>query len=643
MGKAVGIDLGTTFSEIAVMQGGEPVVIPSAEGSNLFPSVVAISKSGERLVGQVARRQAIVNPENTIYSIKRFMGRKWGEPAGRELPVEEDARRKTYKVTRGPSNEVRVAMGGKEYSPPEISAMILQKLKTDAEAYLGEKITEAVITVPAYFNDAQRQATKDAGAIAGFNVLRIINEPTAASLAYGLDTKKEEAIAVYDLGGGTFDISILEIGEGTFQVKSTSGDTHLGGDDLDQRIMDWLCDEFKRDQGIDLRQDRMALQRLREAAEKAKIELSTIQQTDVNLPFITADASGPKHLNITLTRAKLEQLVMDLVEKTLEPCRQALSDAGKTSAQIDEVVLVGGQTRMPLVQQKVKQFFGKEPHKGVNPDEVVAVGAAIQAGVLKGEVKDVLLLDVTPLTLGIETLGGVATPLIPRNTTIPTAKSQIFSTAADNQPSVEIHVLQGERPMAADNRTLGRFILDGILPAPRGMPQIEVSFDIDANGILSVKARDKGTGREQKITITVSSGLSKEEVARMQREAEMHAAEDAKRREEVEARNAADTMAYTAEKTLRDNKDKIAADLNQEVEKKIVAVRSALQGTDINAIRSATQELSDAMQKIGAAIYQQQQQQQPPPPPGGEQPPGGEPPPGKEGGEGTVEGEFREV
>jgi molecular chaperone DnaK len=626
MGKAVGIDLGTTFSEIAVMQGGEPVVIPS---------VVAISKSGERLVGQVARRQAIVNPENTIYSIKRFMGRKWGEPAGRELPVEEDARRKAYKVTRGPSNEVRVVMGGKEYSPPEISAMILQKLKADAEAYLGEKITEAVITVPAYFNDAQRQATKDAGAIAGFNVLRIINEPTAASLAYGLDKKKEEAIAVYDLGGGTFDISILEIGEGTFQVKSTSGDTHLGGDDFDQRIMDWLCDEFKRDQGIDLRQDRMALQRLREAAEKAKIELSTVQQTDVNLPFITADASGPKHLNITLTRAKLEQLVMDLVEKTLEPCRQALSDAGKTSAQIDEVVLVGGQTRMPLVQQKVKQFFGKEPHKGVNPDEVVAVGAAIQAGVLKGEVKDVLLLDVTPLTLGIETLGGVATPLIPRNTTIPTAKSQIFSTAADNQPSVEIHVLQGERPMAADNRTLGRFILDGILPAPRGMPQIEVSFDIDANGILSVKARDKGTGREQKITITVSSGLSKEEVARMQREAEMHAAEDAKRREEVEARNAADTMAYTAEKTLRDNKDKIAADLNQEVEKKIVAVRSALQGTDINAIRSATQELSDAMQKVGAAVYGQQQQQ-PPPPPGGAGP-------GKGPDEGTVEGEFREV
>jgi molecular chaperone DnaK len=632
MGKAVGIDLGTTFSEVAVMQGGEPVVIPSAEGGNLFPSVVAISKSGERLVGQIARRQAIVNPENTIYSIKRFMGRKWGEPAGRELPVEEDARRKTYKVTKAPNNDVRVVMGGKEYSPPEISAMILQKLKADAEAYLGEKVTDAVITVPAYFNDAQRQATKDAGAIAGLTVLRIINEPTAASLAYGLDKKKEETIAVYDLGGGTFDISVLEIGEGTFQVKSTSGDTHLGGDDLDQRIMDWLCDEFKRDQGIDLRQDRMALQRIKEAAEKAKIELSTVQQSEINLPFITADASGPKHLSVTLTRSKLEQLVMDLVEKTLEPCRQALTDAGKTSAQIDEVILVGGQTRMPLVQEKVKQFFSREPNKGVNPDEVVAVGAAIQAGVLRGEVKEVLLLDVTPLTLGIETLGGVATPLIPRNTTIPTAKSQIFSTAADNQPSVEIHVLQGERPMAADNRTLGRFMLDGILPAPRGMPQIEVTFDIDANGILSVRAQDKGTGREQKITITVSSGLSREEVEKMHREAEMHAAEDVKRREEAETRNAADTLAYTAEKTLREQKDKIPSDLNKEVEGKIQAVRSALPGTDINAIRRAVQELSAAMQKIGAAIYQQQ-----PPPPGGKEPPG------KGGEEGTVEGEFKEV
>jgi molecular chaperone DnaK len=646
MAKAVGIDLGTTFSEVAVLEGGEPVVITSSEGSRLFPSVVAINKNGERLVGQIAKRQAIINPDNTIYSIKRFMGRKWGEPAGRELPVEEDAKRKTYKVTRAPNNDVRVLMGGKEYSPPEISAMILQKLKTDAEAYLGEKITDAVVTVPAYFNDAQRQATKDAGAIAGLNVIRIINEPTAAALAYGLDKKKDETVAVYDLGGGTFDISILELGEGTFQVKSTNGDTHLGGDDLDQRIMDWLSDEFKKDQGIDLRKDKTALQRIKEAAEKAKIELSTVQQTDVNLPFITADASGPKHLNIALTRSKLEQLVMDLVEKTIGPCRQALTDAGKTAAQIDEVILVGGQTRMPLVQDKVKQFFGKEPNKSVNPDEVVAVGAAIQAGVLKGEVKDVLLLDVTPLTLGIETLGSVATPLIPRNTTIPTAKSQIFSTAADSQPGVEIHVLQGERPMANDNRTLGRFMLDGILPAPRGVPQIEVTFDLDANGILNVRAQDKGTGKEQKITITASSGLSKDEVNKMQKEAEMHASEDAKRRDDIEAKNMADTMAYQAEKTLRDNKDKIPADLNSEVESKIAAVKSALQGTDINAIKSATKELNEAMQKIGQAVYQQQQ-----PPPGGQQPPpGGQqppppPPPGGQGGkdEGTVEGEFREV
>jgi molecular chaperone DnaK len=640
MGRAVGIDLGTTFSEIAVMEGGEPKVVPSAEGGNMFPSVVAISKTGERLVGQLARRQAIVNPDNTIYSIKRFMGRKWGEPPGRELPVEEDARRKTYKVTRAPNNEVRVVMGGKEYSPPEVSAMILQKLKTDAEAYLGEKVTDAVITVPAYFNDAQRQATKDAGAIAGLNVLRIINEPTAAALAYGLDKKKEETVAVYDLGGGTFDISILELGEGTFLVKSTSGDTHLGGDDFDQKIMDWLCDEFKKDQGIDLRNDRMALQRVKEAAEKAKIELSTVQQSEINLPFITADASGPKHLTYTLTRSRLEQLVMDLVEKTLGPCRQAIQDAGKTTAQIDEVILVGGQTRMPLVQQKVKQAFGKEPNRGVNPDEVVAVGAAIQAGVLKGEVKDVLLLDVTPLTLGIETLGSVATPLIPRNTTIPTQKSQVFSTAADNQPSVEIHVLQGERPMASDNRTLGRFMLDGILPAPRGLPQIEVTFDIDANGILSVRAMDKGTGKEQKITITASSGLNKDEIEKMKREAEAHAAEDTKRKEEVETRNQADTMAYTAEKTLRDNKDKIPAELNQEIEGKIKAVRDALQGQDINTIRQAVQTLNDAMQKVGSTVYGQQPGGQQPPP-GGQQPP--PPPPGGKGPDGTVEGEFREV
>jgi len=642
MAKAIGIDLGTTYSEVAVLEGGEPVVVTSAEGSRLVPSVVAINKSGERLVGQIAKRQAITNPENTIYSIKRFMGRKWGEPAGRELPVEEDVKRKTYKVTKGANNEIKVAMGDKEYSPPEISAMILQKLKSDAEAHLGEKVTDAVITVPAYFNDAQRQATKDAGAIAGLNVLRIINEPTAASLAYGMDKKKDETIAVYDLGGGTFDISILELGEGTFQVKSTAGDTHLGGDDFDQRIMDWLSDEFKKDQGIDLRNDKMALQRLKEAAEKAKSELSTVLQTEVNLPFITADASGPKHLTITLSRSKLDQLVMDLVEKTLEPCKQALADAEKTNAQINEVILVGGQTRMPLVQEKVKQFFGKESHKGVNPDEVVAIGAAIQAGVLMGEVKDVLLLDVTPLTLGIETLGKVATPLIPRNTTIPTAKSQIFSTAADNQPSVEIHVLQGERPMADDNRTLGRFMLDGILPAPRGLPQVEVTFDIDANGILNVRAQDKGTGREQKITIQSSSGLSKEDVEKMQKEAEMHAAEDASRREEIEVRNTADTLAYTAEKTLRDNKDKVPSDLNQEAETKIAAVRSALQETDIEALKQATQELNEVMQKIGTAVYQQQQ-----PPPGQEPPPGEEPPPpgdeGGEGGEGTVEGEFREV
>ena len=631
MAKVIGIDLGTTNSCAAVMEAGEPTVIPNAEGGRTTPSVVAVAKNGERLVGQVAKRQAITNPDNTIFSIKRLMGRKY-----KEQSVEYDRALLPYKIAEASNGDAWVVMGDKEISPPEISAMILQKIKTDAEAYLGEKVTQAVITVPAYFNDSQRQATKDAGKIAGLEVLRIINEPTAASLAYGLEKKKDETIAVFDLGGGTFDVSILELGEGTFQVKSTNGDTHLGGDDFDQAVTNWLCDEFKRDQAIDLRQDRMALQRLKEGAEKAKCELSTVLQTEVNLPFITADASGPKHLNITLTRAKLEQLVGDLVEQTVGPCKQALEDAGMTTAQVDEVILVGGQTRMPLVQEKVKALFGKEPHKGVNPDEVVAIGAAIQAGVLKGEVSDVLLLDVTPLTLGIETLGGVMTALIPRNTTIPTSKSQIFSTASDGQTSVEIHVLQGERAMAADNKTLGRFMLDGIIPAPRGVPQVEVTFDIDANGIVSVRAQDKGTGKEQKIVITASSGLAKEEVEGMQREAEAHAEDDKRRREEVEAKNTADNLAYTAEKTLREHGDKVPSDLKQQAEEKIATVRSALQSGDVDELRRSTEELSATMQQVGSVVYQAQQ-----PPPGGEPPPGEPPPPPPD--EGTVEGEFREV
>jgi molecular chaperone DnaK len=638
MGRTVGIDLGTTFSAVAIIEGGDPKIITNTEGERLTPSVVAIDKKGERLVGLLAKRQAVTNPENTIYSIKRLMGRKFKDPI-----VQQDIKRLPYKIVEASNGDAKVMMGGKEYSPPEVSAMILQKLKADAEAYLGEKVTDAVITVPAYFNDSQRQATKDAGTIAGLNVIRIINEPTASSLAYGLDKKKDETIAVYDLGGGTFDISILELGEGTFQVKSTNGDTHLGGDDIDLKIMDWLCEEFKKETGIDLQQDRMALQRLKDAAEKAKRELSTVAQTDINLPFITADASGPKHMNINLTRAKLEQLTIDILERSIEPCRQAVKDANLTTAQITDVILVGGSTRMLKVQEIVRQFFGKEPIKGINPDEAVALGAAIQAGVLKGDVREVLLLDVTPLTLSIETLGGVATALIPRNTTIPTSKSQVFSTAADNQPSVEINVLQGERPMAADNRSLGRFILDGILPAPRGVPQVEVSFDIDANGIINVRAQDKGTGKEQKITITASSGLKKEDIEKMAREAELHASEDSKKKEEIEARNECDSLIYTVERVLREQSDKVPADLKGEIEGKVAAARSALQGSDTDRIRSTSRELSELMQKIGSAVYQQTGT----PPPGGEAPGGEEGPPEGEkpegGDEGTVEGEFREV
>ena len=628
MPKVLGIDLGTTNSCMAVIDAGDPRVLENAEGARTTPSIVAVNaKSGERYVGMTAKRQAVTNPSNTVFSVKRFMGRRYDEDN-----VQRDIKLVPFEVAKHSNGDAHVSMGGKGYAPPEVAAMILQKMKADAEAKLGEKVSQAVVTVPAYFNDSQRNATKDAGLIAGLEVLRIINEPTAASLAYGLDKKTDEKIAVYDLGGGTFDITILQIGDGVFEVMATNGDTHLGGDDFDQRIMDWIVAEFLRDQGIDLKQDRMALQRLREAAERAKVELTTLTETEINLPFITADASGPKHLVMTLSRSRLEQLVDDLVQRSIDPCRQALKDAGTAAGDINEIILVGGMTRMPAVQKAVVDLFGKEPHQGVNPDEVVAVGAAIQAGVLQGEVQDLLLLDVTPLTLGIETQGSVTTPLIERNTTIPTAKTETFTTAADGQTSVEIHVLQGERTMAGENKTIGRFILDGILPAPRGVPQVDVTFDINADGILEVSAKDKGTGKEQRITITASSGLNESEIDQMVKDAEAHAEEDRQKREEVETRNAADSSTYAAEKLLKDNEDKVPDDLKEEVNANIQAVRDALKGEDMAAVTTAVAALQASVQKVGEIVYSQSGDSTPPEPPGAD----GD-------SEGTVEGEYREV